>query len=606
MAKAHPQNAGLAVFIFVVLVGAGIAISAFFANAQRKELREAALGLAEETGLFFSQNLDQAILPLFSLAQFANELDMFRTLPEQIGVPGGGTNHSLPFLPPKAEGMPVTHRNVTGVCDDPALVKRYSRIASTIKKDAGMDGILVNLQFVPNGVVCLLYPLNNTQDFPPGIFMDNSGAVGHDLLTDPARKFIAEATVPSDKVVIAGPLTLRQCHDCDPTVEKAFIARLPITSESNYIQVNGEEYPRWGFAVALINWNELVERSGVYEVFHSEQMEFQLTRTDFILNVEENIFEEKLVILAESSAFDTNSDTQVSTALPTTNNEWEITVSYCTTGMCVPWFPWSVGACLIVSFCMSMLVYTIFSQKQLHSDALAEKSNVIAENAQKAAKSERELTDFIAHEVRNPIAAALSACSFVSASVNEAEPLVDQESQGCVRDDVRIIEASLQFVNDLLRSMLDLHRARSEQLMLEYSPTDMQRDVLEPVATMLYRRDESFEVIVECPENLMVSVDRLRLKQIVLNLARNSAKFVENGFVRLRAETTSRGVVIYVEDSGPGIPENKRNTLFAKFQESLDELSQGTGIGLSLCAKLIDLMGGSIELDNSYHSSDWR
>ena len=124
----------------------------------------------------------------------------------------------------------------------------------------------------------------------------------------------------------------------------------------------------------------------------------------------------------------------------------------------------------------------------------------MVENAQKAATSEHELTDFIAHEVQNPLAAARSACSFVSASVNEYEPLVDQESRICVRDDVRIIEASLQFSNDLLQSMLDLHRARSKQLTLEYFPTDMQRDVLEPVATMLYSRDESFEVIVECPE----------------------------------------------------------------------------------------------------------
>jgi hypothetical protein len=292
MAKTHPQNACLAVFIFVVLVAAGISIITVFANAEREELREAALGLAEETGLFFSKNLDQAILPLFSLAQFANELEMFRTLPERIGLPGA--NNSIPFLPPKAYGMHATHRNVTGVCDDPALVQRYSRIAGTIKRDAGMDGILVNLQLVPNGVVCLLHPINNTEDFPPGIFMDNSGAVGHDLLTDPQRKFIAEATVPSDKVVIAGPLTLRQCQDCDPTVEKAFIARLPITSKSNFIEVNGEEYPRWGFAVALINWNALVERSGVYEVFDSERMEFQLTRTDFFYNVDEDTFEEKV------------------------------------------------------------------------------------------------------------------------------------------------------------------------------------------------------------------------------------------------------------------------------------------------------------------------
>jgi CheY-like chemotaxis protein len=186
--------------------------------------------------------------------------------------------------------------------------------------------------------------------------------------------------------------------------------------------------------------------------------------------------------------------------------------------------------------------------------------------------------------------------------VNEKEPLIDQQSRDIVREDVLVIEGSLNFVNDLLRSMLDLHRAKSNQLALHPVLTDMKRDILEPVATMIYRRDEAFEVLVECPEELVFTADSLRLKQVVLNLARNSAKFVENGFVRLRADKVGSSIRIYVEDSGPGIPHDKRDQLFAKFQESLDSLSQGTGIGLSLCRKLIDLMNGTICLDVSYHS----
>jgi hypothetical protein len=242
--------------------------------------------------VFFQEFVSSHFAIVYSLAQFVNELDIFKSLPDQIGLPH--TNGSLSFLPPKTPDGPVTHRNVTGVCDDPHLVERFNKIAGTIKTNAGMDGILVNLQLVPDAVVCLLHPINNTEDFPPGTFMDNSGAFGHDLLTDPARKFIAEATVPSSKVVIAGPLTLRQCEHCDPTVEKAFIARLPIASDSNIISVSGEDYYKWGFVVALINWNELVKRSGVYDVFEAEGLEFQLTRTDRIHNVDTDTFTEKV------------------------------------------------------------------------------------------------------------------------------------------------------------------------------------------------------------------------------------------------------------------------------------------------------------------------
>jgi len=251
---------------------------------------------------------------------------------------------------------------------------------------------------------------------------------------------------------------------------------------------------------------------------------------------------------------------------------------------------------------ISLLIYVTLAQQQLHAISLAQKQAQMVKNSKQAALRERELNDFIAHEVRNPLSAALSATSFVSTSVLEKEPLITEESRKAVREDVHIIESSLKFINDLLRSMLDLHRAKSDQLTLEFSPTDIKRDILEPAASMLYQRDAMFSVEVHCHENMLVMVDSLRLKQVVLNLARNSCKFVEQGFVRLKAEFVGDGLVIYVEDSGPGIPQEKKSKLFAQFQDSLDSLSQGTGIGLFLCKKLVDLMGGTIKLDEAYHS----
>mmetsp|Transcript_5711 Transcript_5711/g.8801 ORF Transcript_5711/g.8801 Transcript_5711/m.8801 type:complete len:830 (-) Transcript_5711:2106-4595(-) len=241
--------------------------------------------------------------------------------------------------------------------------------------------------------------------------------------------------------------------------------------------------------------------------------------------------------------------------------------------------------------------------KKLKEAAEAEKAAIIVENATKAAKSERELNDYIAHEVRNPLAAALSACSFVLSAVgDETIPLTTDEARRVVTEDALIINSSLHFINDLLRNMLDMQRAASNQLKLEPTPTDLLKDVLQPVDTMLYRREKSFEVIVECPKDLHIMSDRLRLKQIILNLGRNAAKFVDHGFIRLRAAVVNNCVHLYVEDSGPGIPIEKRKILFAKFQDSLDSLNQGTGIGLCLCKNLAQLMNGDIWLDESYHS----
>jgi len=137
---------------------------------------------------------------------------------------------------------------------------------------------------------------------------------------------------------------------------------------------------------------------------------------------------------------------------------------------------------------------------------------------------------------------------------------------------------------------------------LHMEPTDILRDVLEPVASILFMRGAKVEILTECPPNVIVNSDTIRLKQIVLNLASNSSKFAEQGYIRLRVDVLDNNVLIHVEDSGPGIPEEKQKQLFAKFQESLDVLNQGTGVGLCVCKNLSTLMGADLFLDSSFDS----
>ena len=318
--------------------------------------------------------------------------------------------------------------------------------------------------------------------------------------------------------------------------------------------------------------------------------------------------------------------------------------------------------------------------QELRFKAEKEKAQLIVENAENTARAERELNDFLAHEVRNPLAAAISACSFVKATLTshqqqqqlkakatigdeeEKLPLVElsADTNEQLLDDVNIISSSLSYVNDLLRNMLDMHKSSSDQMRIVMKPACLELDILEPVATMIYQNKKSNQdsidhsllrsknsssnslkdlaadstaskpasedhnndtstkkrvqgvtVEVKCdPKSLMVLTDQIRLKQIVLNLATNSCKFVEHGFIRIGAYidepedggTAGGTVCVYVEDSGPGIPEDKRLHLFDKFQTSLDSLSQGTGFGLALCKNLSQLLGGDIELDESFNS----
>ncbi len=295
------------------------------------------------------------------------------------------------------------------------------------------------------------------------------------------------------------------------------------------------------------------------------------------------------------------------------HSEWsEITVAY--SEAYFNWFPWGIAVSVLFSLSISILVCTIFKQKRRH---IEDKHRLIVDSATKAARNERDLNEFVAHEVRNPISAALSACSFVSAKLDEVKLLVGKETGARLQEDVAIIESSLKYADDLLHTMLDLHRIDAKEMQLRAVPTDIKHHILHPVASMIQRREDgaTFEVTVECQDNLVVSVDRLRLKQIVFHLARNSAKSVKaGGFIRLRARPLSKidfdgtsdeesGICLYVEDSGPGrIDEVCNSLVFAAYHDTVDAQNQGTGTEFSICKTFMQLMDGKIELDRSYNS----
>ena len=113
---------------------------------------------------------------------------------------------------------------------------------------------------------------------------------------------------------------------------------------------------------------------------------------------------------------------------------------------------------LIATLCLGLWIYTNTRRNAivgaLKRETENEKARIRVANAKQAARTEQELNDYIAHEVRNPLAAALSACTFVKSEISEKEPMKTTASIQSVREDVHVIDTSLHFINDLLRNML--------------------------------------------------------------------------------------------------------------------------------------------------------
>ena len=141
-----------------------------------------------------------------------------------------------------------------------------------------------------------------------------------------------------------------------------------------------------------------------------------------------------------------------------------------------------LGSSVILLATLFLSFWFVSSQRKaaaiqkFRAHAEAEKSALILENAEKIAAQERELNAFLAHEVRNPLAAAMSASSFVASAIQQDRPLASEASVESCRGDVHIIQSSLKFINDLLRSLLDMQKAASNRLALKMQASDIFND----------------------------------------------------------------------------------------------------------------------------------
>ena len=120
------------------------------------------------------------------------------------------------------------------------------------------------------------------------------------------------------------------------------------------------------------------------------------------------------------------------------------------------------------------------------------------------------------------------------------------------------------------------------------------------------RKDLKFKKDIDKDLPAKIQIDSFRLRQILINLINNAIKFTESGMVRLelfwKYQGKSRGGLnIKVIDTGCGIPMNQLGKIFNDFEQvSTQDRNKygGTGLGLAICKKLVELMGGTIEVDS--------
>ncbi|WDR86013.1 ATP-binding protein [Burkholderia ambifaria] len=221
-----------------------------------------------------------------------------------------------------------------------------------------------------------------------------------------------------------------------------------------------------------------------------------------------------------------------------------------------------------------------------------------------AVRSERDKAmffAFISHEIRTPMHTILSSLELL-----QRAKLPPKQAD---RADAAL--AASESLLTLLDDILEYSRLESRNVTLAPEPTHVEPWIQRSADMVRWRVDEtglSLALELACPPGLSVLIDPVRTRQIVLNLLVNAIKFTSAGSIALRVDylegTPDRAgsLVIEVRDTGIGIPPERQRGIFEPYQRvehSGNRRVGGSGLGLSICRELVDLMKGVITVSSS-------
>ncbi|WP_416795564.1 PAS-domain containing protein [Ciceribacter azotifigens] len=242
-----------------------------------------------------------------------------------------------------------------------------------------------------------------------------------------------------------------------------------------------------------------------------------------------------------------------------------------------------------------MLVYSDITEMKKREQELT----VLLARSEAADKAKSEFLANMSHEIRTPMNGVLGMAELLAGSD------LDTRQKTFVDIIVKSGNALLTIINDIL----DFSKIDAGQMQLRkmaFDPIDAVEDVATLLSTAAAEKDIELVVDGDAAAHHVIIGDAGRFRQIVTNLLGNAIKFTEKGhvLVALSSEPAGNGEVVVtlrIEDTGVGIPDDKRRTIFEKFSQadsSSTRRHEGTGLGLAITAGLVGLFGGSIDVES--------
>jgi len=246
-------------------------------------------------------------------------------------------------------------------------------------------------------------------------------------------------------------------------------------------------------------------------------------------------------------------------------------------------------------------IYLQNEELSMHRDNLEklvkERTTVMHKALKLAEESDRLKTAFLAnlsHEIRTPMNAIIGFSNLL----NTADSAEERS------EFARVINSNCESLLVLINDIMDISMIEVNQIRINKSTIDIILILNELYTQFSSIVKPSVQLIIESPFlHLQISTDGIRVKQVLSNLLVNAIKFTEQGFVKFGIEKQANTLLFYVADTGIGIDSKDYNKIFDHFhkiEQPDSKIYGGTGIGLSICKNLVNLLGGKIWVESTY------
>ena len=439
----------------------------------------------------------------------------------------------------------------------------FSELAEKIPNE---DGVIKAFELAPEGIVTDIYPKQ-----------ENEGAFGLDMLQEHERKKDAVVAKESGKYTIGGPYQLKQGGT-------GALLFNPIYQDNN-----PDKGEFWGFVILVIDWNRFIDEINLD----------YLSDADFCYRIWSYDRDGSgRIILAESQ--DDMPDNILTVECTVPNNTWYFDI--------IPsegWIPRSYWImCIVVSYIFSLLVatvfYLIFSKKHRERQYEAELKKS-AEQAKNASEAKTRFLFNMSHDIRTPMNAIVGFSGLLEKNL---------QNEKKAKEYLGKIKSSSNLLLMIINQILEMARIESGTAVLQLKAEDID-ELFHRVNTVfeedIRKKNLQYHADLDIRHHYVVC-DQTKLQEIMLNIISNAIKYTPEGhsiYVEVHeAVSENPSKIRYIfscEDTGIGMSEEYLQHIYEEFSRehsTTENKVPGTGLGLPIIKSMIELMGGSIQVES--------